>query len=144
MHRHYTDIISRIAEPPLWFDENAVPRFEPFSPDLIADIYADEACLLQIACQACGRAFDVCISWGLRDRAEAHVAKRRVETLADLIRRGAVHYGDPPNVECCPAGPTMNSEPRRVLQYWKRSDSDMFAWSRDAALEIDIPDEEAP
>ena len=39
-------------------------------------------------------------------------------TLSERIRDMTIAYGDPPNIGCCPAGPTMNSVPRRVLEYW--------------------------
>lgn len=38
--------------------------------------------------------------------------------LSDLIAACALEYGDPPNIECCAAGPSMSSVPRRVLEYW--------------------------
>lgn len=57
----YQDILSRIKEKPLWFDENAVPRYCKFSPDTI-QIYTDEVALLKIQCQACNYEFHVAIS----------------------------------------------------------------------------------
>ncbi|MFW6184041.1 MAG: hypothetical protein ACOC8X_09610 [Chloroflexota bacterium] len=49
--------------------------------------------------------------------------------LSELIDAGRLHYGDPPNAGCCPAGPTMNSEPRRVLEFYRRS-NDRFGFER--------------
>jgi hypothetical protein len=46
MFHHYEDILSRIAEPPRWFDARGVPRYCDFAPDRIADIYTRE-CALQ-------------------------------------------------------------------------------------------------
>lgn len=131
MNLHYRDILSSVAAPPKWFDENAVPRFCDFAPDECADIYANECALVRIECQACEREFDVAIS---RDRASAGA----FGVLADQIRSGFLGYGDPPNVECCPAGPTMSSETRRILQYWRR---DRFDWVRVPELEIEVSDE---
>lgn len=53
--------------------------------------------------------------------------------LADEIRAGYLNYGDPPNADCCPAGPTMSSHSIRVLEYWHRPDHE---WKRDPSLEI--------
>jgi hypothetical protein len=145
MNTYYADILERIAEPPTWFDEHAVPRFCPFSPRAIANIYADEAVLMRIACQACGREFDVCLSLGINDVVWAALRGEAVhnKTLADLVREGSIHYGDPPNVRCCDAGPTMNSEPMRVLEFWQRLRA--ANWRRVAALEVTLaPEDDEP
>src|SRR5271169_1538639 len=123
MNNAYHDIRSNIEERPYWWDEHAVPRYIVFSPRHCASIYAKEAALVRIACQRCATEFDVCFS---HDGGHAH--------LATSIVDGSIHYGDPPNIECCPAGPTMNSIPKRVLQYWKQAAS--FVWERMPALEI--------
>lgn len=128
MNRHYADILSRIPDAPLWFDENAVPRYEPFSPQLV-NIYAREAVLMRIECQSCERSFDVAMSRRYMDIGH---------NLASDIKTHSIHYGDPPNVECCCAGPTMNSVPRKVLQYWRHIDG---VWIRMPELERDIKPE---
>lgn len=150
MHHHYRDILSRIAEPPRWFDENGVPRFDDFDPDTMANIYAQECVLMVIRCQACGVAFEVAL--------DARTARQNLlspetsgfRALAEIIRSGEVHYGDPPNTGCCAAGPTMNSVPVRVVQYWRRvrlkrlhpktgkSVTGVPQWERDPGLELDI------
>lgn len=149
MHHHYDDILSRIAEAPQWFDEHAVPRFGPFAPGLCADIYADEVVLLAIECQACRQSFNVAMSQNRATRIMREHRRREMRhsdaapapdidmSLAGAVRTRAIHFGDPPNIGCCPAGPTMNSEPRRVLQFWRRS-KDHFSWERDASLEIEL------
>ena len=125
MRESYDDIRSLIERKPLWFDEHGVPRYVPFGPRLCANIYADEAVLAEVACQACGRLFHV-----------AHSTDRRRGKIADLIRARELEYGDPPNVGCCLAGATMNSVPHRVIEYWARSS--VMVWSRDPALEVEI------
>jgi hypothetical protein len=129
VNHHYNDIRSRIAEEPLWFDEHAVPRYNPFSPNETANIYGDESCLLLIECQACSHEFQVCLSRGsfMSD----------VPSLASLVESQQIHYGDPPNGGCCAAGPTMNSVPRRVLEFWRKSD-DYLDWIRVPELEITV------
>ena len=59
---------------------------------------------------------------------------RSLTTMAD---GGALHYGDPPNMGCCPAGPTMSSIPREVLEMWVRGDAGGIRWVRS-------PDHEGP
>ena len=121
MHQYYGDILERVSEQPQWFDEHAVPRFCAFSPQRLASIYAREAALVLIRCQSCNREFAVAFSeLNLRHALWSDDHKTKIKTIGDLIEEGSLHYGDPPNVRCCPAGPTMNSEPVRVLEYWYR------------------------
>lgn len=63
---------------------------------------------------------------------------KRFRTLADEVRDGSIHYGDPPNIDCCPAGPTMNCDDLAVLEFWDRTDPD-FVWARRSDLEIKLP-----
>lgn len=130
MNRNYRDILSRIDVAPLWFDECAVPRFCEFSPHEIADIYADECALVLISCQSCEREFHVAMS---------SKGSRTYRSLADGAAAGTVHFGDPPNVGCCLAGPSMTSNDLRVLQFWRRA---QFAWERVPELERVLPDGE--
>jgi hypothetical protein len=79
------------------------------------------------------------------------------QNIANAIHSKDLHYGDPPRhdgdptaLHRCLAGATMNSEPRRVLEYWHRHDRryvegnriiNSKAWSewvRDPSLEVDI------
>lgn len=117
MNESYEDITSRIPDPPKWWDENAVPRYCGFSPRRVANIYANEVALARIACQRCGREFLVCFS----QRWFGSLFGRHPDSL---------HYGDPPNMGCCEAGPTMNSELREVVGAWRR---DGFDW-----IEVDV------
>lgn len=133
MHHHYSDIRSRIPEPPRWWDESAVPRYCDFAPGEAANIYAEECALVRIACQACGETFDVCISSDAMWKIGAAL------TLAESIEINALSYGDPPNIQCCPAGPTMSSDAVRVLQYWQRGASSV--WTRDPVFEVDVSDD---
>ncbi len=151
MHCDYSDITSRLGTP-LWWDEHAVPRFDRFHPRDVADIYADEVALFIVTCQGCGREFPVAEARGPITK----VLYPHMTGLAEAIRTKTLEYGDPPNIGCCGAGPTMNSEPRRVLGYWSRHHrehtkevgfpggrvvSDVSAymeWRRDPSLEIGI------
>lgn len=145
MNHHYSDIVSRIKEEPKWYDENAVPRYSDFGPDEVADIYADEVALVLIKCQGCKTEFRVAFSRSVMDIVRG--SKRT--TIAEAIQAKELHYGDPPNAGCCASGPTMNSEPHRVLEYWschdpkfakdgKVVDVKYFDWQRNPELEVDI------
>lgn len=115
MHAKYSDIRSLIDKEPLWFDENAVPRYCEFHPWECANIYARQAALLLIECQGCAKPYTVALSWGPLDPDVA---------LERRVRNFSVHFGDPPNAceQTCFAGATMNSIPIRCLQFWKRID----------------------
>lgn len=127
MNTEYADIRSRIQEEPSWFDEYAVPRYGAFSPRMVASIYAKEVALAEVACQACRRLFRVAFS---------HINGTPGTTIAEAIQARTLDYGDPPNVRCCAAGPSMTSVGRRVLEYWTRKDR--RDWKRDSRLEVDI------
>ena len=137
MNEAYEDIRDLIGQEPQWWDEHAVPRFCAFDPSRCADIYADEAALVEIRCQGCERSFHVAFT---------NSPVRKVEcngidgpSLADEIRRKTLHYGAPPNVGCCAAGPTMSSVPVRVIGYWQRSfERSRFQWEPDPDLVADI------
>ena len=158
MHRPYQDILDRIPEPPLWFDENAVPRYAPFAPGQLANIYAQEAALVVVQCQGCGRNVHVAFSeLNLAEELWSMDRKSRVRNIGHLITAGTHDYGDRPNVNCCDAGPTMGSVALRVEQYWYKPvirgdgvapdasgrtrivDLRSLDFKRDSALEIKLP-----
>ena len=137
MNAYYEDIISKIKQKSQWFDEHAVPRYCRFYPRHLADIYADECALVLIACQSCGIQFKVAFSQNKMDNIKYQMmfADKELPTLAEQIKDRTIHYGDPPNIQCCPAGPTMNCNDIKVLQYWKREN---LEWVRDKSLEIEL------
>lgn len=113
MKHYYKDILKKIAEEPAWFDEHGVPRYEPFAIDCIANIYANEVALCEIACQNCGHVFIVAISQDIFEEMEyGH------KLHEEIVKDGELAYGDPPNVMCCLSGPTMTSEFKRVVEFW--------------------------
>lgn len=109
MNHHYKDIRDLTDKEPEWWDENGVPRYCEFYPSRITDIYKKECALCLIACQGCGRRFRVALSESL--------TMERL-SISNLIDKRQLHYGDPPNMECCPSGPTINSIMIRVVEYW--------------------------
>lgn len=126
MNRYYQDIITRIAEPPKWFDEYSVPRYCEFEPREAANIYASECTLVLIQCQCCGMSFKVCFS-----------SSKWEDNLEQRIVNKSLAYGDPPNIECCASGPTMTSDTIKVLEYWFK-DRNLGRWVRKTSLEIEI------
>jgi len=123
MYPDYADIRDRLGTP-VWFDEHRVPRYCAFDPNRIAHFYASETALLSISCVICRQEYIVAISM------RAHKPK-----LSEMINGRVLDYGDLPNANCC-GNPHMSSEPRRVLQYWRRPLSG--EWRRNSSFEIDI------
>ena len=121
MNTCYDDILSRIKDPPIWWDEYAVPRWCEFHPNQVANIYASKVVLLHIECQNCSTPFKVAMSC-------TNITPWR-RTLEEL------EYGDPPNSDCCGSGPSMSSVPIRVLEFWDSADP-LKDWTRVPANEI--------
>ena len=131
MNHHYKDIRDKLGIPQ-WFDEHAVPRYKEFHPTIVANIYAKEVALVLIACQSCSHPFKVAMSWPF-DLLQSG------DTLEESIEVGELWYSDPPNIQCCPAGPTMTSITHKVLEFW-RLDYNPYRWIRIPSLEIDLYD----
>lgn len=145
MHTGYEDILSRIDVAPRWWDEHAVPRFCAFSPDQIADIYADECVLLLIECQDCHKPYKVCMSISAISKMMSRMDfNYKMRTSVETHRY--LYYGDPPNAceeDCC-AGATMSSVSIRILEFWERSFTpEHWGWRRVPELEIEIEEEDA-
>lgn len=144
MNHDYRDIRDRIPDPPKWWDEHAVPRYCDFGPDEVANIYAGEVCLLQIACQECGTLYEVAMSSSNMDIVMGGMQLSDAVRLSETSDLRAVHYGDPPR-GCpgrCSAGATMNSVPIKVLEFWrKQTPREGFGWERVSDLEIDVTPE---
>lgn len=117
----YQDILDRLGAP-LWWDEAEVPRYDSFSPELL-HYPASSAALILISCQWCEEKFQVALSDTEKD-------------LVQAARSRTLRYGDPPDTDCCSVGPTMNSIPLRVLQFWQRDQDG--AWRREGALEQEL------
>lgn len=125
MKPDYSDILTHVSREPCWYDQNGCPRFTPFNYTLYSDPYAQQVFLLRIACQRCGRQFDVevCTPWALE-----------APELVDDPR--LLHYGDPPrhnddSGHRCP-GETMTCDHLAVLQAWEKRD---LGWIRVPLME---------
>jgi len=132
----YHEILETMGEPK-WWDEHGVPRYVDFTPQETANIYASHVVLALITCQSCGHEFRVAFSQGDYEIMES------ARTLASYIQDRELHYGDPPNNNCCLAGPTMNSVPQRVLEYWSqdKQENGRRDWVRHPEFELEmVPD----
>lgn len=123
MYIEYDDIVSRIAEPPLWWLEG-VPRYEPFHHQALC-VYAQEALLVHIRCQICSKDFEI----GLYDPRPYSTPTFR----ALLNTRREIGVGDPPNA-CCFPGSSMGAVEVAVLQFWERPPNQR-EWRRVPELE---------
>lgn len=125
MNVYLEDIISKLGEPVWWDRDGTLPRYCEFHPEQMSDIYAKECVLLLIRCQSCGKLFKVSQTGSIFDS----------EKLARSISMKSVLFvGDPPNMRCCGAGPTMTSDTMRILEYWHRGRG--LDWTRDKEFEI--------
>ena len=126
----YSDITSRIPDKPLWYTMGGVPRYVPFEPRVRSLPYCREVALLEIACQGCATRFTVELAWDDQPGIASGRRDRALSKNPDLF-----HYGDPPNVGCCPPGHTMNCIDLRVLQFWR---SEGGSWVRIPELEMEL------
>jgi hypothetical protein len=113
-----------------------VPRYAEYGPYQVANIYPQETALVEIACSACWRHFEVAFSIpgaGLQETIG------KCSTLTEAIQKGEIHYGDPPAYGNCRDGPSMGCYDLRVLQYWSRA-NEKRSWFRDSRMEIELPD----
>lgn len=132
MKADYSDITSRIPEPPLWWTMRGIPRYQPFRPGLATNWGAQAVVLLQIECASCRKRFLVEIS--ILDKIKPGM------DIED-IDYGYLNYHDPPrhdyNGHRC-AGETMSSEYIRIMQFW-RSNAER-EWERVEEYEIYLVD----
>ena len=134
MLHSYPDITKRITDPILWYDENGVPRFDPFHPDLCANIYAREVVLLRIQCAACSKQFEVALNWHPIELPGGRSLRSRI-----LDKPHTVACGDPPCFDCsngCGAGMTMQADVIGVVEFWE---SRRGNWHRVRSLEGLLP-----
>jgi hypothetical protein len=126
MKTSYKDLTSRLGEP-LWWDECGVPRYDPFHPGDVSSIYAREVALVEVGCQACDALMKVAVTTGFIGFPDE---------LAEQIADHRWAYGDPPSHRCSGAGETMNSEPKRICEFWHRKG--VGPWTRQPAMEKEL------
>lgn len=125
MYRRYADILSRIPEPPVWFDEHAVPRWCAPIASNAANVYARWCCFFIVACQECGHKFLVCNTGDIMEMEEPSYDRITL-------------WGDPPNIGCCSAGPTMTADFVKVVSFSTRGPTNM-SW-----VDAPLPYKERP
>jgi len=142
MKNDFKDIRDKIKEEPLWYDENGVPRYAKFHPELSPNIYAAEVILLEIACQYCKKRFFVEMNWV---HYKSHPWYRHPESFSNRLRLWLendrlgwcpIHYGDPPNHNC--VGDTMNCIDIRIVEFWCWDREGLGVWKRRKDLEISL------
>lgn len=145
MKQRYDDIIEAVGQEPIWWTMDGVPRFKPFSPYDVSDIYANEAALVEIACQCCGKKYQVAMTssnetamtehhrmvamtFHLNSKNNGTTNCSQIEAqfpreqyrLHTRIKTGNLFYKDPPNTGCCASGASMTSLMIKVLEYWTK------------------------
>lgn len=143
MYQLYEDITNKLGKPK-WWDEEGVPRYCDFSPDEVADIYADKAALIIIQCQGCGQHLPV--AWSFHKlRIICYVPGHPTgpECFAQLTyptkdNPGSIGFGDAPahnnlGDEYCHLGCVMTTDVRRIKEFWSRDELD---WVRHPEFEF--------
>ena len=132
MYPKYEDILALAkranAGEPTWWDENGVPRYAAFHPELLG-VYDRYAVLAEVTCASCGRVMPVALG---RPKLEigpnATLARIDLASLVNLVEA----WGDPPRHDLRPgercAGETMSAGRVQVLQAWEQGDD--FEWHR--------------
>lgn len=103
---------------PDWYDENGVPRFAVFAPDMLG-VYDSYALLVTVACQSCAARFPVGLgwpSWGTALNPDTRTFEVRRYALVELAQ--GFKYGDPPRHAC--GGDSMTSVAVRIEEAWER------------------------
>lgn len=143
MHCSYQDITEKLGEPK-WWDEYGVPRYCDFSPDKVADIYADQVALVIIECSGCGKYLPVAWSFS-----KPHILcfvpghPSGPDCIAEITYPtekdpGSVGFGDAPahnNTEggYCRLGCVMSTDVRQIKEFWSR---DKMEWKRHKEFEF--------
>jgi len=146
-YRDLLELAKSCGKEPLWWDDNGTPRFHEFHPYLIPCIYADEALLMIIECQSCGRKFPVSQYWDKGGFIMQYIRSGKdIEEIVQSIDESKLsyqithdhipYYGDAPwhtvdKKQC--AGTTMTTETLLVKEFWIKED---FDWVRKPEYEI--------
>lgn len=113
MRISYQDILSATSADPHWWDAEGVPRFQPFSPEMLG-YYDNLAVLVAIECVGCGSVFHVCASFQRFAILLGGTVPRDVEWLAKNFV-----YGEPPRHGC--RGDDRFANELTVLEAWEKN-----------------------
>ena len=143
MYCIYKDIIDKLGQPK-WWDEAGVPRYCDFSPNEVADIYADKAALIIVRCQGCGKHLPV--AWSFRELSiicyvPGHPSgKDCFASFTPPTREdsGSIGYSDAPSHidnqgKYCHLGCVMTTDIRQIKEFWSR---DKIDWKRHKDFEF--------
>jgi hypothetical protein len=137
MWEGYADILSKLGKP-LWWDDNAVPRYCPFSPERVG-VYNDIIVLFTIECQECAKRMKVVRSF------ECHSEEEKAKALESLKH---IHFGDPPFHYCSGSGESMGSCSVRINEVWikkffdeRSEDFTPELWRRHPELEGELEED---
>jgi hypothetical protein len=109
----YQDIMSATSAAPYWWDAEGVPRFQPFSPEMLG-YYDNLAVLVAIECVGCGVVFHVGASFQRFAMLLGGTVHRDVKSLAENFV-----YGEPPRHGC--RGDDRFANELTVLEAWEVS-----------------------
>lgn len=138
----YDDILSRIEEPPKWWDRFGCPRWRDFDPDNSSNIYADRVVLMRIACQGCDHEFLVEFAESRGQRMIMNHRREKDGYEPIEYDPTQLEYGDPPDIGCCAAGPTMSSCPREIVGAWERENFEWKQTHKNVPIRADWDDED--
>lgn len=130
----YNDIITRIAERPIWFTATGVPRYNPFAPEMLG-VYDQIAGLFLVQCQSCSAKLkigDGTPRFSIHKVLAGDTEEITVESFGQTWT-----CGDPPRHDCPGAGETMSAIELSVLEMWERISMD---WKRRKDLELAFTD----
>lgn len=112
MKTSYQDVLDATSTDPYWWDADGVPRFQPFSPDMLG-FYDNLAVLVAVECVGCGVVFHVGASFQKFALFLGGTVHRDVESLAKNFV-----YGEPPRHGC--RGDDQFANELAVLEAWEK------------------------
>lgn len=113
MNTDYSDITSRLGDP-LWWDYNAVPRYDEFHP-LHCGVYFNQVALLRVGCQCCPKQFKMAIELDRRNKINTSGTPQ--DFAEWFCGFDPPRHGDSEGPEC--TGTSMTIEPLEVLEFWE-------------------------
>lgn len=130
MYPLYKELREKLGEP-LWVDQNGVPRYCEFHPDIASEIYGDWVALMEVECQSCGKVFKcargVCrVMEVIKSRGQVQLENTAAQMIPYLIGWGDAPWHDADGNEAgfdnqC-AGTTMSTDILSFRVWYKDRD----------------------
>ena len=127
----YDDIRALTDAEPMWFTEDGVPRYAPFTPSMLG-IYDTIAALAVVRCHSCGANIHVGIGRPRYRFTTTPGGDAFVDEFSPQRLVAVWGPGDPPRHDCPGAGETMTADVVGFLQVWERRADE---WARCSELE---------